>query len=36
LFSIPNVSGFTLSATPINDSDSYPRAPVNGIQIIPN
>lgn len=35
LFSIPNVSGFTVSATPINDSDSYPRAPINGIQIIP-
>ena len=35
LFSLPNVSGFTLSATPINNSDTYPRAPVNGIQIIP-
>ena len=35
LFSIPNVSGFTVSATPINYSDAYPRAPVNGIQIIP-
>ena len=34
-FSLPNVSGFTLSATPINNSDTYPRAPVNGIQIIP-
>jgi hypothetical protein len=35
LFSIPNVSGFTVSATPINSSGAYPRAPVNGIQIIP-
>jgi alpha-galactosidase len=34
-FSIPNVSGFTLTATPINDNDTYPRAPVNGMQIIP-
>ena len=34
-FSLPNVSGFTLSATPINNSDTYPRAPVNGIQTIP-
>jgi alpha-galactosidase len=35
LFSIPKVAGFTISATPINDSDTYPRAPINGIQIIP-
>lgn len=35
LFSIPNVSGFTVSATPIANGATYPRAPVNGIQIIP-
>ena len=35
LFSIPKVSGFTVSATPIANGATYPRAPVNGIQIIP-
>ena len=35
LFSIPNVSGFTVSATPINNGATAPRAPINGIQIIP-
>jgi hypothetical protein len=35
LFSIPIVSGFTLSATPIANGAASPRAPVNGIQIIP-
>ena len=30
-----NVGGLTLSATPINDNDSYPRALVNGLQVIP-
>ena len=35
LFSIPNVSGFTVSATPVVNGATYPRAPVNGIQIIP-
>jgi hypothetical protein len=35
LFSIPNVSGFTVSATPGANGATYPRAPVNGIQIIP-
>ncbi|MCU1241144.1 MAG: hypothetical protein JWO71_1870 [Candidatus Acidoferrum typicum] len=36
LFSnVPVSSGFTLTATPGQTSDSYPRAPVNGIQIIP-
>jgi hypothetical protein len=28
--------GFTLTATPGSSTDQYPRAPVNGIQIIPN
>jgi hypothetical protein len=35
LFSIPIVSGFTLSAAPIANGATSPRAPVNGIQIIP-
>lgn len=35
VFAIPNVPGFTISATPINDNDTYPRAPVNGVQIVP-
>jgi hypothetical protein len=35
LFSIPNVSGFTVSATPVANGATYPRAPVNGVQIIP-
>jgi hypothetical protein len=35
LFSIPNVSGFTVNATPIANGASTPRAPINGIQIVP-
>lgn len=35
LFTIPNVSGFTLSAIPSTASSGYKRAPVNGIQIVP-
>src|ERR1700728_939023 len=35
VFTIPNVSGFTISATPGPSTDAYPRAPVNGIQIVP-
>jgi hypothetical protein len=31
-----NASGFTLTATPLSSTDSYPRAPLNGIQIIPD
>jgi hypothetical protein len=34
-FSLPLVSGFTLNATPVANGASEPRAPVNGIQIIP-
>ncbi|HEY2548886.1 MAG TPA: hypothetical protein VGI46_22615, partial [Candidatus Acidoferrum sp.] len=36
VFTIPNVSGFTLSAIPSTASDGTQRAPVNGIQIVPN
>jgi hypothetical protein len=35
VFTIPNVSGFTLSAIPSTSSTSYKRAPLNGIQIVP-
>ncbi|MCU1243885.1 MAG: hypothetical protein JWO71_4611, partial [Candidatus Acidoferrum typicum] len=36
LFSnVPVSSGFTLTATPGQTSDGYPRAPVNAIQIVP-
>ncbi len=35
IFTIPNVSGFTISATPGASTDAYPRAPINGIQIVP-
>ena len=35
LFTIPNVSGFTVSATPVANGATYPRAPVDGIQIVP-
>jgi hypothetical protein len=35
LFTIPNVSGFTLSAIPSTSSTGYKRAPLNGIQIVP-
>jgi len=31
-----NATGFTLTATPGTPSDGYPRAPVNGIQILAN
>jgi hypothetical protein len=31
-----DATGFTLTATPGSSTDQYPRAPVNGIQIIPN
>ncbi|MGB7746901.1 MAG: hypothetical protein WBN75_06395 [Verrucomicrobiia bacterium] len=34
-YSIPNVSGFTVSATPVANGASTLRAPVNGLQIIP-
>lgn len=34
VFSIPGTS-FTLTATPVSSTDPYPRAPVNGIQIVP-
>lgn len=30
-----NATGFTLTAIPSTSSDAYPRAPVNGIQIVP-
>ena len=29
-----NATGFTLTATPGTPSDGYPRAPVNGMQIV--
>jgi hypothetical protein len=35
ILTIPNVSGFTLSAIPSTASSGYERAPVNGIQIVP-
>jgi Domain of unknown function (DUF1929)/PKD domain len=35
VFTIPNVSGFTLSAIPSTSSSGYKRAPINGIQIVP-
>jgi hypothetical protein len=35
LFAI-SATGFTLTATPGTLSDGYPRAPVNGIQIVAN
>jgi hypothetical protein len=35
ILTIPNVSGFTLSAIPSTASSGYKRAPVNGIQIVP-
>jgi hypothetical protein len=36
VFTIPNVSGFTLSAIPSTAASGYRRAPVNAIQIVPN
>jgi hypothetical protein len=36
MFTIPSVSGFTLSAIPSTASDPYKRAPVNAIQIVLN
>jgi hypothetical protein len=35
VFTTPNISGFTISATPTASSSSFLRAPVNGIQIVP-
>jgi hypothetical protein len=35
ILTIPNVSGFTLSAIPSFATSGYKRAPVNGIQIVP-
>src|SRR5271168_1296246 len=35
VFTLPNVSGFTLSAIPSTASSGYERAPINGIQIVP-
>jgi hypothetical protein len=35
VFTIPNVSGFTISAIPSSPSTPYKRAPINGIQIVP-
>jgi hypothetical protein len=35
VLTIPNVSGFTLSAIPSTASTPYKRAPVNGIQVVP-
>ena len=35
VFTIPNVSGFTVSAIPGTASNNFKRAPVNGIQIVP-
>jgi hypothetical protein len=34
-FTIGDVGGFTLTATPVSSTDSNKRAPVNGLQIIP-
>lgn len=34
VFTIPSVSGFTISAIPSTASTGYERAPVNGIQIV--
>jgi hypothetical protein len=31
-----NATAFTVSATPGVSTDAYPRAPINGIQIVPN
>jgi hypothetical protein len=35
LFTVPNVSAFTLSATAVTNGASFPRAALNGIQIAP-
>jgi hypothetical protein len=35
VFTIPNKAGFQLSAIPSTASNGYKRAPVNGIQIVP-
>jgi fibronectin type 3 domain-containing protein len=35
VFAIGNVSGFTVKATAVANGATYPRAPLNGIQIIP-
>jgi hypothetical protein len=34
VFTIPNVTGFTLSAIPSTSSSGYERAPMNGVQIV--
>ncbi|MGH9682795.1 MAG: hypothetical protein ACRD4S_04190, partial [Candidatus Acidiferrales bacterium] len=35
VFTVTGTS-FTLTATPGTSTDAYPRAPINGIQIVPN
>lgn len=35
-FASVTATGFTITATPGSSSDAYPRAPVNGIQIVPS
>jgi hypothetical protein len=35
VFTIPNVTGFQLSAIPSTATNGFERAPVNGIQIVP-
>jgi len=35
VFTLGNVVGFTLTATPVSASDGILRAPVNGLQLIP-
>jgi len=35
VFTLGNVAGFTLTATPVSASDGILRAPVNGLQLIP-
>ena len=32
---LPDVSSFTLSATAVTNGATYPRAPLNAIQIVP-
>lgn len=36
VFTIPNVTGFQLSAIPSTASNGFERAPVNGLQIVPH
>ena len=35
LFTIGNISAFSVSATAVNNGATYPRGPLNGIQIVP-